>query len=103
MKLNLWLAIFTSIVVLDFGLHAGIHDLQDKRQEVAKQISIEEAERQQLEQDLTILTKRLAQVDASLQRKVRITLSVTTHAIPLKEVLLNLLIWLILVQTSLLP
>ncbi|CAL8469660.1 g9201 [Coccomyxa elongata] len=49
-----------------------IQDLQDKRQEVAKQISVEEAERQQLQQDLTILTKRLAQVDASLQRKTAV-------------------------------
>lgn len=48
--------------------------MQEKRQEVANQIGVEEAERQQLQQDLTILTKRLAQVDASLQRKVRITL-----------------------------
>ncbi|KAK9908149.1 hypothetical protein WJX75_003319 [Coccomyxa subellipsoidea] len=49
-----------------------IQELQEKRLEVAKQVKSEEAERHQLQQDLTVLTNRLSHIDASLHRKIAV-------------------------------
>lgn len=51
-------------------LIAGIEDLREKREEVQKQIRDEEAEKSKLQQDLQILTKRLAHINDALARKV---------------------------------
>lgn len=50
---------------------AGIEDLREKREEISKQIRDEESEKAKIQQDLQILTKRLAQINESLARKVR--------------------------------
>ena len=50
---------------------AGIEDLREKREEVQKQIRDEEAEKGKLQQDLQLLTKRLAHINDALARKVR--------------------------------
>ena len=52
-------------------LHAGIEDLREKREEVQKQIRDEENEKAKLQQDLQMLTKRLAHINDGLARKVR--------------------------------
>ena len=49
---------------------AGIEDLREKREEVQKQIRDEEAEKAKLQQDLQLLTKRLAHINDALARKV---------------------------------
>lgn len=49
----------------------GIEDLREKREEVQKQIRDEEAEKSKLQQDLQVLTKRLAHINDALARKVR--------------------------------
>lgn len=48
----------------------GIEDLREKREEVGKQIREEEGEKAKIQQDLQILTKRLAHINDSLARKV---------------------------------
>lgn len=48
----------------------GIEDLREKREEVQKQIRDEEAEKSKLQQDLQVLTKRLAHINDALARKV---------------------------------
>lgn len=49
---------------------AGIEDLREKREEVQKQIRDEEGEKAKLQQDLQVLTKRLAHINDGLARKV---------------------------------
>ena len=49
---------------------AGIEDLREKREEVQKQIRDEENEKAKLQQDLQMLTKRLAHINDGLARKV---------------------------------
>jgi len=49
---------------------AGIEDLREKREEVQKQIRDEEGEKAKLQQDLQLLTKRLAHINDALARKV---------------------------------
>lgn len=51
----------------------GIEDLREKREEVQKQIRDEEAEKNKLQQDLQVLTKRLAHINDALARKVSCT------------------------------
>ncbi len=48
----------------------GIEDLREKREEVQKQIRDEEGEKAKLQQDLQVLTKRLAHINDGLARKV---------------------------------
>lgn len=48
----------------------GIEDLREKREEVGKQIREEEGEKAKVQQDLQVLTKRLAHINDSLARKV---------------------------------
>lgn len=50
---------------------AGIEDLREKREEVQKQIRDEENEKAKLQQDLQMLTKRLAHINDGLARKVQ--------------------------------
>ncbi|KAL3159635.1 DCC-interacting protein 13-beta [Trebouxia sp. C0009 RCD-2024] len=47
-----------------------IEDLREKREEVQKQIRDEEAEKSKLQQDLQVLTKRLAHINDALARKI---------------------------------
>ena len=44
--------------------------MREKREEVQKQIRDEEAEKSKLQQDLQVLTKRLAHINDALARKV---------------------------------
>lgn len=46
-----------------------IDDLREKREEITKQLREDEAEKGKIQQDLQILTKRLAQVNDSIARK----------------------------------
>lgn len=50
---------------------AGIEDLREKREEIIKQLREDDAEKAKITQELQILTKRLAQVNESIARKVR--------------------------------
>lgn len=50
---------------------AGIEDLREKREEVSKQIKMEEEEKVKIQNDLQVLTKRLAAINDTLARKVR--------------------------------
>ena len=47
-----------------------LEDLRDKREEISKQITREEEEKSKIQNDLTVLTKRLAQINDSIARKV---------------------------------
>eukprot|EP00899_Mesostigma_viride_P020137 jgi/Mesvir1/28124/Mv04702-RA.1 len=47
-----------------------IEDLKEKREEIARQLQKEEEEKSKIQNDLTILTKRLSQINDSLARKV---------------------------------
>lgn len=50
----------------------GIEDLREKRDEILKQLREDDAEKAKITQELQILTKRLAQVNESIARKVRL-------------------------------
>lgn len=50
-------------------IHAGIDDLREKREEILKSLRDDEAEKAKIQSDLQTLTKRLAQVNDSIQRK----------------------------------
>ena len=56
--------------LIAFAATAGIEDLREKREEVQKQIRDEECEKAKLQQDLQVLTKRLAHINDGLARKV---------------------------------
>jgi Sjoegren syndrome nuclear autoantigen 1 len=45
--------------------------LREKREEILKQLREDDAEKAKIQQDLQLLTKRLAQVNDSIARKVR--------------------------------
>eukprot|EP00854_Cymbomonas_tetramitiformis_P027491 gene27491-33907_t len=47
-----------------------LEDLRDKRDEINRQIQREEEEKAKIQNDLTVLTKRLAQINDSIARKV---------------------------------
>lgn len=49
---------------------ADVEDLCTKRDELHKQIVQEEEEKQKVQNDLRILTERLAQINESLARKI---------------------------------
>lgn len=49
----------------------GIEDLREKRTEIDRIIKEEEAEKAKIQSDMAILTKRLANLNDSLARKVR--------------------------------
>jgi Sjoegren syndrome nuclear autoantigen 1 len=53
----------------------GIEELREKRDEIQLQIAEEESEKNKIQQDLQLLTKRLAHVNDSLARKVSDTAS----------------------------
>lgn len=61
-------------------LPSGIEDLREKREEVQKQIRDEEGEKAKLQQDLQVLTKRLAHINDGLARKVRRACSTSSVA-----------------------
>ena len=48
----------------------GIEDLSSKRDELQQQILIEEEEKQKIQNDIRILTERLAQVNEGLAHKI---------------------------------
>lgn len=52
------------------NVHSGIEDLCSKRDEVQHQILTEEEEKRKIQNDIRILTERLAQVDESLAQKI---------------------------------
>lgn len=54
---------------MHFGL-AGIDDLREKREEIVKTLKEDEQEKSKIQADLQLLTKRLAQVNDSIARKV---------------------------------
>jgi Sjoegren syndrome nuclear autoantigen 1 len=47
-----------------------LEDLRDKREEINKQVLREEEEKAKIQNDLTVLTKRLAQINDAIARKV---------------------------------
>mmetsp|Transcript_16971 Transcript_16971/g.20459 ORF Transcript_16971/g.20459 Transcript_16971/m.20459 type:complete len:118 (-) Transcript_16971:351-704(-) len=47
-----------------------LEDLRDKRDEINRQIQREEEEKAKIQNDLTVLTKRLAQTNDQIARKV---------------------------------
>jgi Sjoegren syndrome nuclear autoantigen 1 len=47
----------------------GIDELREKRDEITKMLQSEEEEKTNIQKDLVLLTKRLAEVDDSLSRK----------------------------------
>ena len=49
---------------------AGIDDLREKREEIVKTLKEDEQEKSKIQADLQLLTKRLAQVNDSIARKV---------------------------------
>lgn len=53
-----------------FMLCAGIEDLCSKRDELHRQIVIEDEEKSKIQNDLRILTERLARVNESLAKKI---------------------------------
>lgn len=48
----------------------GIEDLCNKRDELQKQILVEEEEKGKIQNDLRILTERLARINESLAKKI---------------------------------
>ena len=62
--------IHTSHMYTHTHTHTGIEDLCTKRDELHKQILQEEEEKQKIQNDLRILTERLAQVNESLAKKI---------------------------------
>ena len=50
--------------------HIGIEDLCSKRDEIHQQILLVEEEKQKIQNDIRILTDRLAQVNESLAKKI---------------------------------
>lgn len=59
-----------AINIGNVSYNVGIEDLREKREEVGKQIREEEVEKAKVQQDLQVLTKRLAHINDSLARKV---------------------------------
>ena len=51
-------------------IFTGIEDLCSKRDELHKQILLEEEEKQKIQNDLRILTERLSHINESLARKI---------------------------------
>lgn len=51
-------------------LFPGIEDLCNKRDELQKQILVEEEEKCKIQNDLRILTERLARINESLAKKI---------------------------------
>ena len=49
---------------------AGIEDMRVRRDEVQRQIQAEEEDKGRLQQEISVLTKQLAQLNSSLARKV---------------------------------
>ena len=50
---------------------AGIEDLCAKRDELHKQILLEDEEKMKIQNDISILTERLARINESLARKIQ--------------------------------
>lgn len=50
--------------------HAGIEDLREKREEINRMLKDEEMEKAKIQNDLTVLTKRLSAVNDSIARKI---------------------------------
>jgi chromosome segregation ATPase len=52
-----------------FVIPTGCEDLREKREEINRQISKEEEEKNKIQRDISILTDRLAKINESLARK----------------------------------
>ena len=59
-----------SVAQCDDDVLPGIEDLREKREEILKTLREDDAEKAKIQQDLQLLTKRLAQVNDSIARKV---------------------------------
>ena len=53
-----------------YMLHSGIEDLCTKRDELQKQILVEEEEKAKLQNDIRILTEKLAKLNEGLAKKI---------------------------------
>ena len=53
------------------SIPAGIEDLCAKRDELHKQILLEDEEKMKIQNDISILTERLARINESLARKIQ--------------------------------
>lgn len=53
--------------------YVGIEELREKRDEIKKILQVEEEEKANIQKDLVVLTKRLAEIDDSLSRKYAYT------------------------------
>jgi Sjoegren syndrome nuclear autoantigen 1 len=73
-------------------ISAGIEDLREKREEILKQLREDESEKAKIQQDLQLLTKRLAQVNDSIARKVGTVKQFGLHA--MRRMRAMLLSWL---------
>lgn len=51
----------------------GIEELREKKDEIKKMLQVEEEEKANIQKDLVVLTKRLAEIDDSLSRKYAYT------------------------------
>ena len=67
MKYQLFHMIYLSIIYIYF---LGIEDLCTKRDELQRQILVEEEEKGKLQNDIRILTEKLAKVNESLAKKI---------------------------------
>ena len=61
---------YITVVLTDTLTRAGIEDLCSKRDELQRQILEEEEEKRKIQNDIQILTERLAQVNESLAQKM---------------------------------
>ncbi|OAE35339.1 hypothetical protein AXG93_4491s1190 [Marchantia polymorpha subsp. ruderalis] len=63
----------TEILIELLKLESGIEELREKRDEIKKILQVEEEEKANIQKDLVVLTKRLAEIDDSLSRKYAYT------------------------------
>ncbi|BBM97140.1 sjoegren syndrome nuclear autoantigen 1 [Marchantia polymorpha subsp. ruderalis] len=56
-----------------FKINHCIEELREKRDEIKKILQVEEEEKANIQKDLVVLTKRLAEIDDSLSRKYAYT------------------------------
>lgn len=63
----------SEIVTALSQIDLGIEELREKRDEIKKILQVEEEEKANIQKDLVVLTKRLAEIDDSLSRKYAYT------------------------------
>ena len=62
-----------------FPFSLGIEDLREKREEINRQLGSDEQEKAKIQNDLAILTRRLAHLNEKLSRQVRLRLTAGKH------------------------